>query len=253
MAPMKFEEQMKDKLDQRTLKPSEKAWETIASQLDATKGSKRRNTFFWYGIAAGFIGIILLSAIYFLGQDQATPDQYKVVETEKLGKEEPKKSELEQQVTLGAQENSSANIVPGNTVNNAVASVQHKDGDHLKNSPNTDAIINIAQQDKWEAKVTLPNQTNEVINAKIAQLVEQADWLDQNQMKVTDAEIDSLLRRAQHEIIQEQLFRKDNTIDAMALLTQVEDEMDQSFRDQIFDALRDGFLKVRTAVATRNE
>ncbi|MEB8346981.1 hypothetical protein OO010_13045 [Flavobacteriaceae bacterium KMM 6898] len=259
MAPMKFEEQMKDKLDQRNLKPSEKAWETIASQLDTTQGSKRRNTFFWYGIAAGFIGIIVVSTIYFTDQDQAAPDQYKVVETEKLSvpieKEEPQTSEMEQQVTLGVQEDSSNNVVvvPGRTIKNAVVSVQPNNWDHLSNGSNTDPVLDIAKQDIGETKVTMPNQTNEVINAKIAKLVEQVDWLDQNQMGVTDAEIDSLLRRAQQEIIQEQLFRMDNTVDAMALLTQVEDEMDQSFRDQIFDALREGFLKVRTAVATRNE
>ncbi|MEB8330139.1 hypothetical protein OO009_12305 [Flavobacteriaceae bacterium KMM 6897] len=257
MAPMKFEEQMKDKLDQRNLKPSEKAWETIASQLDTTQGSKRRNTFFWYGIAAGFIGIIVVSTIYFTDQDQAAPDQFKVVETEKLSvpieKEEPQKSEMEQQVTLGVQADSSDNVVPGSTIKNAVVSVQPNNWDHLSNGSNTDPVLDIAKQDTEGGKVTMPDQTNEVINAKIAQLVEQVDWLDQNQMGVTDAEIDSLLRRAQQEIIQEQLFRKDNSVDAMALLTQVEDEMDQSFRDQIFDALREGFLKVRTAVATRNE
>jgi len=38
----------------------------------------------------------------------------------------------------------------------------------------------------------------------------------------------------------------------MALLTEVEGELDQSFRDQIFEKLKSGFLKVRTAVADRN-
>ena len=32
-----------------------------------------------------------------------------------------------------------------------------------------------------------------------------------------------------------------------------EDELDESFRDQIFDALKSGYLKLRTAVADRNE
>ncbi len=84
-------------------------------------------------------------------------------------------------------------------------------------------------------------------------MVEQIDFLEQHQREVTNAEIDALLKKAQQEILQEQLFMKGNSVDAMALLTQVEGEMDQSFRDQIFDALKDGFLKVRTAVATRNE
>jgi len=36
-------------------------------------------------------------------------------------------------------------------------------------------------------------------------------------------------------------------------LAEVEDELDESFRDQIFDALKTGYLKLRTAVADRNQ
>jgi hypothetical protein len=70
--------------------------------------------------------------------------------------------------------------------------------------------------------------------------------------QVTDAELDSLLRNAQEAIVREQLFNTDKTVNAIALLTEVEDELDQSFRTQIFQSLKTGFLKVRTAVADRN-
>ena len=50
----------------------------------------------------------------------------------------------------------------------------------------------------------------------------------------------------------ERLFKADNTVDAVALLNEVEVELDQSFRDQIFDRLKTGFMKVRTALADRN-
>ncbi len=70
--------------------------------------------------------------------------------------------------------------------------------------------------------------------------------------QVSDAEVDSLLRNAQEAIFREQLFKQDQSVDAMALLSQVEEELDQSFRDQIFQSLKSGFLKVRTAVADRN-
>ncbi|PHQ62576.1 MAG: hypothetical protein COC08_00130 [Maribacter sp.] len=69
---------------------------------------------------------------------------------------------------------------------------------------------------------------------------------------MTDAEVDSLLRKAQEEILANKIFGEDYSVDAMALLNEVEDELDQSFRDQIFETLKIGFLKVRTAVANRN-
>ena len=69
---------------------------------------------------------------------------------------------------------------------------------------------------------------------------------------VTDAEVDSLLKRAQQEILREKIFKTDKSVDALALLTEVEGELNQSFRDQIFNSLKASFIKVRTAVAARN-
>ena len=254
MAPMKFEEQMKEKLDQRNIKPSDSAWETIASQMNSTNKSRKKSSFLRYGIAAGFIGIILVSVIYYIGQDNAISDQYKVVDTEKLivptEKALPEKSEGEQQLTLGVKATSDVEKETENTMGDAVVNVQNHREDQLNTRANDNKSLDNAKAAEGEG---LTAQTNKVIDAKIAQLVEQIDFLEQHQVEVTNAEIDALLKKAQQEILQEQLFMKGNSVDAMALLTQVEGEMDQSFRDQIFDALKDGFLKVRTAVATRNE
>ena len=82
-------------------------------------------------------------------------------------------------------------------------------------------------------------------------MIVQVDFLELS-TEVTDAEVDSLLHKAQEDILRQRLFNRDNTVDAMALLTEVEEELDQSFRDQIFQSLKAGFLKVRTAVADRN-
>lgn len=91
------------------------------------------------------------------------------------------------------------------------------------------------------------------METKIAEIVAQVDFLEKKNGAVTKAEIDTLLRQAQKEILEHKVFYKGNTIDAMALLVDVEDELDQSFRDRIFEALKEGYTKVRTAVADRNQ
>ena len=77
--------------------------------------------------------------------------------------------------------------------------------------------------------------------------------LEDAKQEVTDAEVDSLLRAAQRQILTDKLFADSGSVDAMSLLAEVEDELDESFRDQIFDALKSGYLKLRTAVADRNQ
>ncbi|MEL6919027.1 MAG: hypothetical protein AAFO99_15025 [Bacteroidota bacterium] len=64
MAPVKFEEQIKDKLKNRKIKPSGEAWDKIVNNMDASQHTKKKS-FFWYGIAAGFVGLMIISLWYF--------------------------------------------------------------------------------------------------------------------------------------------------------------------------------------------
>lgn len=50
------------------------------------------------------------------------------------------------------------------------------------------------------------------------------------------------LRAAQRQILTDKLFSESGAMDAMSLLGEVEDELDESFRDQIFDALKQVIL-----------
>ena len=70
---------------------------------------------------------------------------------------------------------------------------------------------------------------------------------------VTEREIDSLLKIASKELFKERLQKETSKIvDANALLMSVEDEMGQSFRSKVFEALKESYETVKTAVADRN-
>lgn len=75
--------------------------------------------------------------------------------------------------------------------------------------------------------------------------------LQQNDSEITIAEVENLLNNARRDI-QTQRILNNPKVDAAALLQDVEWEIDKSFRDKVFDALGDGFQKVRTAVSERN-
>jgi len=83
--------------------------------------------------------------------------------------------------------------------------------------------------------------------------VAQINAINANGIKVTDAEIDSLLKKAQKEILSNRLYNGNTrTVDAKVLLQDVEDDLQQSFRTKVFEALQSGYESVRTAVAQRN-
>jgi len=79
MAPIKFEEHIKDKLKEREIKPTASAWDKISNNLeDSTE--KKEKSFYWRGIAASFIGILIVSIFYFTREEEKTISDPQVVE-----------------------------------------------------------------------------------------------------------------------------------------------------------------------------
>ena len=93
----------------------------------------------------------------------------------------------------------------------------------------------------------------ETIDKKIEELIAQVDSMESIDNTVSDAEIDALLAQAQKEVITERIFNeKTKRVDANALLMDVEAELDRPLPEKVFEALKDGFLKAREAIADRN-
>ena len=61
MEQNKFDEQIKANLDNRRLQPSTDAWEKLSNRLDIGAKKKQNNVFWYIGIAASFIGILLVA------------------------------------------------------------------------------------------------------------------------------------------------------------------------------------------------
>ena len=84
-------------------------------------------------------------------------------------------------------------------------------------------------------------------------VVEAMQKLQGEQKSAIDSELDALLSEAQQEIAMEKLYKEAlRTVDADALLKGVEQDLDISFRDKVFKALKDSYKTVKTAVAERN-
>ena len=252
MAPIKFEEHIKEKLDGRKIQPSVTAWDKIAEELGATSATKKRS-YMKYAIAASVVGLLVASFFYYTAQNAIPFDDNQLVNQSGVEaiKEEMttptsiKKIAIKAQTEVETQRNSVTSVA-----NNAVLPNQIK----TTMGADQDLAFTINRKDvapKTQRKVN-SIKADELINSKINELVARVDSLELNNTTVTDAEIDALLRKAQNEILELRIFRTNHKVDAMALLTEVEDELDSSFRDQLFETLKNGYLKVRTAVADRN-
>ena len=76
MKTNKLDNNIKEKLQNRTFKPSASAWERLSSQLDEQPQQKKRGWFFYIGAAASIL-LLLAIGIQFLSSD----DETKVIKT----------------------------------------------------------------------------------------------------------------------------------------------------------------------------
>ncbi len=129
-----------------------------------------------------------------------------------------------------------------------IAKNNEQKGDTTKSGSNA-----IQKLPKKEARVAAIDKNRNAEDAKVAEVVAQVKALQESNRIVSAEEVDMLLATAQKEL-QTARILDENTqkVDATALLQEVEFSLERSFRDKVFDALGNGFEKIRTAVAERN-
>ena len=249
MQPDKFDEYIKNRLEQRKLQPSTDAWERIQKQLEISPKPARK-PYLKFAVAASLIGFLLVSIFYFNGSQELN-EPTEMVDIEK------KETQLDNSVATQEGE-----IVTEDAETTEIAKGRKQEQEQMvsvnteyTSAPKVERVL-VDDNGKDESKeILLALDTSEMlIDTKIEELIAQVELLEKGNTTVSDAEIDSLLQEAQREIVrQTTILDSEGEVDAMALLAGVEDELDQSFRDQIFETLKDRFLRVKTAVATRNQ
>lgn len=234
MEPNKLEKYIKENLEERTLTPSPGAWDRLSNRLDAKLHTKQRSLGVnaWLGIAACIVGVILL-AIGFGNKDIN-------LETNPVIVNNPQPINVEKSTDLKAIE-----------LDKSKAPI-------IKEPTNVDQIFEIALTNIDEIEDTSAESISEMPNEltfeeqKIQEVVAEIQLLKDSNSNVSDSEIEALLLKAQQEIHLNKLYNNKGVVDAALLLQDVEAELDQSFRSKVFEAIKDGFGTVKSAIANRN-
>lgn len=240
----KLEKHIAKKLREREIKPSEAAWEKLETQLGPVPTAKYK-AYYWYA-AAVLVGVLLVSAVFFRSGDTPQPLKVEIVESTPS-------------TTQDGDNVKSETKSPQSTEKTLVEAAQKEEP--TKNAhPSVMVLQETTESAMAKAQTSEVTEANDgklsaekiVIEKKLQEVMARVALLESQNEQVTEAEVDSLLRAAQREILTEKALQQNGSVDAMALLAEVEDELEQSFRDQIFDALKEGYFKLRTAVADRN-
>ncbi|MBJ2174234.1 hypothetical protein JBL43_08295 [Aureibaculum sp. A20] len=253
MAQNKFEQHIKEELNRREIQPSDNAWNKISNKLEPPQKEKKPR-YMWLGVAASFAGLLIISTIYFNYDKTDSNDSNTVVETNKENIEiiERDSNSLAKEV----EENQIANtevVTPSNSKEGykkeKVERLEKEIKKPIINEDNAMAIVQTQQKVKND-KVVFSQE--EIIQQKIAEVVAKVDKLEKDSSTLTDLEVDALILQAQKEILQNKIFRQDRSVDAMALLNEVEGELERPLKDKLFDLLKKGILETKNALADSN-
>ena len=257
MAPYKLEDNIREKLESRELKPSEKAWDKLQVKLDAEQPQKK--TVLWYYVAASVIGILILSSVFYTNTIEVKDE----IVTESV---DEKTIDNDLKIIPHSEDAQKYVSTQYNSVVNKPEENKGKEklqlNSNLKTSGPESPLSTGTKKSEIDKKIdktkVLANTEKEksleeeLIIAKVDEVIASVKQLQHKNNEVTITEVEDLLNKARREI-QAQKILNAPKVDATALLQDVEWELEKSFRDKVFDALGEGFIKIRTAVIERND
>ncbi len=232
MAPVKFEDNLKNTLEKRTIQPSQDAWNRLENRLDKNAGKSKKRFYIW-GIAASVAGLLMAFMLFF--NDKPTVANGIVdthqeldnsVKTENASEVKNTHSPIQDEEFTKER---SSKVVSGNT--------QLKDSESIKEVP---------------GKADLSIQRYEDVKAD--EVIAQAKSIIEQHKAISESELDSLLLLAEQEIKAYKLLvsvENQKTTNPEMLLAEVETDIDNTFRNRVLKKLLSGYESVKEVVVTR--
>ncbi|WP_300566940.1 hypothetical protein [Flavobacterium sp.] len=235
MEPNKLENQIREKLNAREIKPSAASWDRLDAMLSVAENKKPKRNLNWLYIAAGIIGFVFVGLFFFNQNNGSSEINSNSTMVETNSKELNSVKEQSSKETL-LQANPS--IQNQTTVKNTViASVSKTKNEYEKGKVNPvqkQQFSNTVIAEKENiAEVVLPKSEenrNETIN--------KTTLLASNETKKPEKNIQN---------------KPKLKIDANALLSQVDGEIELTFRQKVIKKVAKNFESAREAVVSRNQ
>lgn len=235
MEPNNFEKDFREKLNQRTINPSDKAWDRLNAMLSVAENKKPKKKKKWLYIAASLVGFLLVGTFFFnqkknLGE---TPKNAIVIE-ENMKKDSVVKptinvtDSIKREVVISEEKSIQSSNKKENKLN-------PKPNKTIKNENNQIAESSVIIKNNKE-KQSIKNQTSVVETSK-------------------NETVDQLLNSAEKTVVAENSPKKKSKvkINANDLLNQVDGELELSFREKVITKVNKNYQTVKVAVANRNQ
>ena len=231
MEPNKLEKQIQKKLNSREIQPSAQAWDRLDAMLSVSEEKKAKRKFPWFSIAASFTGLFIL-AVFLLNQSK---NQQSII------------NNGETIVNTTETVKDASNVITDIVIENKI----------FIKKPTPQNIVAIAESKSQ--KIKTKNKSQKAQN--IVKFVEQsqeiiAEVVPEKTIQKKNLEInpESLLVAIEKENIENKTNPKSKIkINPSALLSQVDGEIELSFRQKVIKTINKNYNSTKVALATRNQ
>ncbi|MEN2415454.1 hypothetical protein [Flavobacterium mesophilum] len=241
MEPNNFEKDFREKLNQREIEPSNKAWDRLDAMLSVAEEKKtiqltseKKSSKKWLYIAASVVGFLLVGTFFFNQKENAV--------------EAPTNSVVVKDAQKDSVEKPILNNIDASKTEIAVSENQSKE------SLNQTAKINNQKVDKISKNVS-----NQIAESSIIIKNNQEKQSNNNQTAVAETSkkesVDQLLETAENKVVAENSAKPKAKIKVNAndLLNQVDGELEESFREKVITKVNKNYQSVKVALANRNQ
>lgn len=259
MQPNNIENQIKEKLSGREIKPSAQAWDRLDAMLTVAEEKKTRSFLFFlssrkFAIAASFL-VFFSVGLFFFNQENLSSNANNevIVETEIqkpiISNEEPITESGKQ--TLGnpqliSEKNNVTTTVKKSTFSNQQPTINNQSVSIINQNP----IINRKKEIEFlgngdVALKDLPKiiSTEPIVIQPKTKVIKQ---------KATYINVDALLASAENP--NKTNAKSDKIkVDANTLLSHADSEVETTFREKVLNGFTKSYQEVKSALATRNQ
>lgn len=240
MEPNKFEQHIKDKLEGRTIQPSSKSWDRLDAMLSVEEKPKKKS-FLWYYVAASLFFVFGVSYWFVNQNSNEVIPQNTIVTTE--GKDS--KESFEEQNSIENKVETNDILIEDFQINNNSAIVQNQEPKNV----NYDKKIKV---ENLKEETFIQNQ---IIEEKEAIVENNKPKTKNNKpIYVSPEKLLASVENSQENISITHSKKTNNSIkvNANSLLSSVENEIKEEYRETTFDKLKRKFNETKSAVANRN-
>jgi hypothetical protein len=227
MEPNKMEMDFKKKLEQRTIQPSEMAWDRLDAMLSVIEQKKQPRRRTWMYIAASFIGLILVATLFF-----------------------------KQEVQKGSIPNTNSTVVDAVAPQANEVQVEDKDDNTLKSVPviqNTVAAKTVVKKYRGGGVIVESKpHTSAGANYQFNETDKEEVVADAGLNEFTPANNETKMLLASSYAATAPVKKSSVKVNASSLLSSVEGELDESFRNKALQAVSKNFNAVKSSLANRN-